>query len=73
MSSAQYTGMIRRIPSSCLRYFSDRRVYPVVAGLLRRSTVDLNFNGYAIPAGEKLFWSVLPAVRSKQLYSEPER
>lgn len=48
-------------------------MYPVVGGVIRLAKADLNFNGYAIRAGDEVFWSVASAVRSKKLYPDPER
>lgn len=75
ISLAPDTSVSYRVPSSsCPPYlFPDRRMRPSVVGVLRRSNVDLNFNGYAIPAGERVLWSLLPAMRSRELYPDPER
>lgn len=44
------------------------RLYPAVGVLVRKSVKDANYNGYYIPAGQTIYWSLTDGFRADSMY-----
>jgi cytochrome P450 len=50
-----------------------KRLCPVVPAIFGRARHDFSFDGFAIPAGSMVMWSVTPSHTTHGVYSEPDR
>nr|AHF49535.1 CYP450 725 family protein [Ginkgo biloba]UTS77790.1 cytochrome P450 725A8 [Ginkgo biloba] len=48
------------------------RMFPVGFGTFRRAIVDIEYNGYTIPKGWKLLWSVHSTHRKEAYFKDPD-
>eukprot|EP00903_Cladosiphon_okamuranus_P015051 g13924.t1 len=49
------------------------RMQPAVGSVFRKTRVDVNYNGYLIPEGETINWSMIHGFRAESLYPEAEK
>ncbi|KAL9244284.1 hypothetical protein vseg_018079 [Gypsophila vaccaria] len=49
------------------------RLFPPVFGSFRRAIKDIDFDGYLIPKGWKVLWTVYGTQNSEEYFKEPER
>ncbi|WJX53379.1 beta-amyrin 28-monooxygenase [Trifolium repens] len=48
------------------------RLYPAAAGAFREAKTDINYEGFTIPKGWKIFWAFIGTNKNHKYFDEPE-